>query len=311
MSDDPEAALAAAVTRTGPAAALQALGHAASWAARAVPAVTDDVTAFECVIALDQALAHLAGLLRSVPPLVRLASPGQPVSDRLAAADAELGRQRAELAAEHAKLTAARNLEQRAGALQAERDQLQQRIGQLEQASLIERHLPGLRARQAELDAAVSSAAEADGAEAVTRLAAAARHVLSLTDEQKALIQAGNDQLVTGLAAATESLTREQARQDELTAQLTALEQQAGQLAEQRRQGLPGLRARQEADSALAAGLTAGGLPSGEGVASRVGAELATIEQRISAAEDLLRPLLKQHAQAYEEARKITGWTGG
>jgi hypothetical protein len=310
-NNDPRAALAATVTRPGPVASLEALGHAALWARQAVPAEVgdDDVVAFECVIALDQALAHFAGLLRSMPELLRVASPGRAVSDRLAAAEAELSHQQSELAAERARLTAARDLEQRAAGLQAERDLLRQRIEELERASLIERELPALRTRQAELEAAISPAATGEGAVVVAGLGAAARRVLELTDEQKALIQAKNDQLVTALADATEAVAREQARHDEVTAQLAAREQEAEQLAAGQRQALPALRARQEADSALAAGLDAGGLPAGDCAASRVGAELAAIEQRIAAAEDLLRPLMLQHAQAYEEARKVRGWT--
>jgi DNA repair exonuclease SbcCD ATPase subunit len=291
-------------------ASLQALGHAALWAQQAVPAEVgeDDVVAFECVIALDQALAHFAVLLRSMPELLRVASPGQAVSDRLAAAEAELGHQQSRLDAERAGLTAARNLEQRAAGLQAERDRIRQRIEELEHASLIERELPALRARQAELEAAISPAVAAEGAVAVAGLAAAARRVLELTDEQKALIQAKNDQLVTTLADATEAVASEQARHDEVTTQLADREQEAEQLAAQQRQALPALRARHEADSALAAGLDAGGLPAGDGAASRVGAEIAAIEDRITAAENLLRPLMQRHAQAYEEARKVRGW---
>jgi DNA repair exonuclease SbcCD ATPase subunit len=311
MSDDPRATLAETLTRSGPAAALEALDHAAQWAAQALPAEVgdDDVAAFECVVALDQALAHVAALLRLLPDLLRTASAGQAISDRLAAARAELERQRVALAGEHDTLAQARDLEQRAGQLRAERDAATARIAELRQASVIERELPALRARQADLEAAISPAAAAEGAQAVAGLVAAARHVLDLTGEQKALVEAANHRLITALAEATEAASRERGRHEELTAQLADAEREAEELAAQRRQVLPALRARQEADSALAAGLDAGGLPAGDSAASRVREELADTERRIAVAEDLLRPLLLRHAEAYEEARKVRGWT--
>jgi hypothetical protein len=311
MSDDPRATLAETLTRSGSAAALEALDHAAQWAAQALPAEVgdDDVAAFECVVALDQALAHVAALLRLLPDLLRTASAGQAISDRLAAARAELERQRVALAGEHDTLAQARDLEQRAGQLRAERDAATARIAELRQASVIERELPALRARQADLEAAISPAAAAEGAQAVAGLVAAARHVLDLTGEQKALVEAANHRLITALAEATEAASRERGRHEELTAQLADAEREAEELAAQRRQVLPALRARQEADSALAAGLDAGGLPAGDSAASRVREELADTERRIAVAEDLLRPLLLRHAEAYEEARKVRGWT--
>jgi hypothetical protein len=312
MSDEHKAALAETVSRPGPAAALEALGHAARWAALALPAEAggDDVAAFECVVALDQALTHVTGLLRLVPELLRVASAGQAISDRLAAASAELDRQRAAVADDNHKLAQARDLEQRAGQLQAERDAAAARIASLQRASVIERELPALRARQADLEGAISSAAAAEGGKIVAGLAAAARHVLDLTGEQKALIEASNHQLVAALADATEAISLEQGRHDELIAQLADAEREAEQLAAQHRQALPGLRARHEADSALTAGLDAGGLPAVSSAAGRVQEELAGIERRIAAAEDLLRPLLLSHGQAYEEARKARAWTG-
>jgi hypothetical protein len=312
MSDDPRAILAEAVGRPGPVAPLEALGHAAEWAALALRAEVgdDDVAAFECVAALDEALACVTRLLRLVPDLVRVAGAGQAISDRLAAAGTELDRQRVALAGDHDKLAQARDLEQRAGQLQDERDAAAARIAELERASLVERELPGLRARQAELEAATSSVAAAEGEQIVAALAAAACHVLDLTGEQKALMQASNDQLIATLAEAAEAVEREQARHEELNAQVADREREAGQLTAQHRQVLPGLRARQEADSALAGGLDAGGLPAGDSAVSRVRAELAGIERRIADAEDLLHPLLLKHAEAYEEARKVRGWTG-
>jgi len=88
------------------------------------------------------------------------------------------------------------------------------------------------------------------------------------------------------------------------------MERDAEQLAAERERTLPGLRARQEADRDLLAGLDAGGLPVGDSAAVRVRSELAGLQRRIADAEGLLRPLLLRHAQAYEDARKMRGWSG-
>jgi chromosome segregation ATPase len=312
MTDDPKAALAAAVSQPEPVAPLQALGHAARWAALTVPAqvADDDVAAFECVIALDEALSALAGLMKCLPDLLRVASAGRTVSERLAAAEAELARQRSQLATEQARLDQARDVELRAAQLAAERDRLRQQIADLERTQLIERELPALRAARAELEAVVSPATVQAGQEVTSGLAVAARRLLELTEQQQSLIEERNVPLVPALASATEAVARAAARRDDLAAQLAAREQEAGELAAEHQRVLPGLRARQDADRELLAGLGTASVAAGESAIGRVRAELAGIEGRITDAEGLLRPLLLQHARAYEEARKVRGWSG-
>lgn len=312
MSDDPRTAITATMTRPGPVAPLEVAGQAARWAARDLLAEVgeDDVAAFECVVALDTALARIAELLARVPDLLRVASPGRAITDRLAEAGAELTRQQSALAAELARLAQAREMEQRATELAAERDRLRQRIADLERTQLIERELPALRAARAELEAVVSPATVRAGQEVTSGLAAAARRLLELTEQQQSLIEERNVPLVPALASATEAVARAAARRDDLAAQLAAREQEAGELAAEHQRVLPGLRARQDADRELLAGLDTASVAAGESAIGRVRAELAGIEGRITDAEGLLRPLLLQHARAYEEARKVRGWSG-
>jgi|SRR5450755_597580 hypothetical protein len=311
MSDDPKTTIAEAIARPVPAGPLEALGYAADWAAQTVlPAVgDDDAAAFECVVALDEALPKVDELLRRLPDLIRIASPGQAVSGRLAAAEAEFTRHRTALADERGRLEAARHLEQRAAELEMERARLRERIGQLERSHLIERELPALQTWQAELEAVVSHAAAATGEELVRTLEAGARRLLELTEEQASLIAADNGRLVSDVAAAADSLARELARRDELAAELADREREAAQLQTEQQRILPGLQARQQADVDLLTGLDMGGLPPGTPAAGRVRAQLAEIEQRITEVEASLKPLLKRHAQAYEEARQIRSWT--
>src|SRR5581483_8205297 len=125
--NDNQQATSAGRERPGPVKALEELGGTADRAARAVACVGgDDVAAFECVVALDQALPHVVGLLRQVPELLRVASPGAAVSSRLASAEAELSRQQAALAAERSQLEATRDLEKRAAEVEAERGRLRE-----------------------------------------------------------------------------------------------------------------------------------------------------------------------------------------
>lgn len=155
----------------------------------------------------------------------------------------------------------------------------------------------------------MSQASAGEGEEVVRALGSAARRLLELTEEQRSLLAASNDQLVSDLAVAADEAARELARRDELTADLAAREQEAEKLLADQRQIIPGLQARQQADRDLLAGLDAGGLPTGESAVGRVQAELAEIERRIADVEGLLKPLLRQHTQAYEDARQVRGWT--
>jgi len=313
MNDPVKTIVSPGAARPGPAGSLEALGHAADWAARTMLAETgdDDAVAFECVVALDKALPPVAELLGQVPELLRIASPGVTVSNRLAAAEAEFIRRRSALAVERGQLEAVRDLERRAAAIEAERDGLRDRITRLEQSRLIEEELPALRGRRAELEGAVSQASADEGEEVIRGLEAAARRLLELTEEQRLLIAAGNGQLVAEVAAAADAAARELARRGELTAELDARKQEAEQLLAEQQRILPGLQARQQADRELAAGLDVGGLPAGESAVSRVRAELAGIEQRIADIEAVLKPLLRQHVQEYEDARQIRHLTGG
>ena len=312
MNDAQLAATFAAGARPGPVEPLEALGRAAAQAARTVLAEVgdDDAAAFECVVALDESLLRVAELLARVPDLLRIASPGNVVSNRLAAAEAEFSRQQSALAAELRQLKAARDLEKRAAEVEAERDRLRDHIERLERSRLVEQELPGLRARRAELETAVSQASVQEGDEVLRGLSAAARLLLELTEEQRSLLEAGNGRLAPDVAAAAEAAARELARRDELTAELAAREKEAEQMLAEQQRMLPGLQAVQRADRDLLAGLDAGGLPAGESAAGRVRDELDEIERRIADAEDLLKPLLQQYSRAYEEARQIRGWTG-
>jgi hypothetical protein len=319
LTSDPEAALAAALNERGPVAPLLMLRYAAEWAARTTlkEAYADDMAAFECVVALDDTLPPVRELMRQVPELVKLAAAGATVGDRLTASGAELSRQQTALAADRAGLEEARELLARLAAVEAERNRLRGEILRAQHAAAIERELPALRQTLAELTAAVSAAGrDTKDADAVLHgLIAAGRRLVELTEEQRSILDAGNDQLAAKVADAVGTAARALARRDELATELAARDLDAAGLRAEEEQTLPDLRAKRQADSDLVAGLLADGPAGGQAAASfsaleYVRAELAELGRRLADTEGHLRPLLRQHQQTYDEASKVRGLNG-
>jgi hypothetical protein len=312
MTEDQKAAIVAALDRPDLAAPFGALEHAAAWAAQSLANAgrDDDVVAFERVVALDQALPRLSELFRLVPSLVDAASPGRSVSERLAACEAELGRQSAALASERDALEAMKGLERQLSEAESEREELRAAIAALEHRRLLVQELPALRARQAELETIVASIAVGDGDEVLRRLDDALRRLRELSQAQRSLLETRNAQLLTDIAVAGEVVERERARRDALAAELAGRQAEADELQRELRQNLPALNAQREADRDLAGGLTAAGLPGGESAVERVQAELASIGDRLAAVGRALKPLVDEQATRYAAARQIRGWAG-
>lgn len=312
MSEEPKAAISAALRQPDLIAPLGVLRYAADWAAQSLAADNgqDDVLAFERVIALDHALPHLSELFRLVPALVRAASPGGPVSERLAFYEAELGRQRTALAEERKALEAVSDLQGQLSEAESEREKLSAAIEAIERRRLLAQELPVLRARQAELEAITASAADGDGDEVILKLEEALRRLGELTKTQRALLEARNAQLLTDLASAAGALERERDRRDSLTAELTARQTEAEQVRREHEQNLPTLEAQRQADLDLVTGLTTTGLLAGESALERVRAELADIGCRLTAVDESLKPLLRQQSTKYAAARQIRSWAG-
>jgi DNA repair exonuclease SbcCD ATPase subunit len=247
-----------------------------------------------------------------VPALVKLASAGTTVGDRLTASAAELSRQRTALAADRAGLESARELLARLAEVEAERNQLRGEILRAQQASAIERELPALRQTLTELTAVVSATGSGSGdANAVIHgLIAAGRRLAELTEEQRSILDAGNDRLAARVADATSAAEQVLARRDELVAELETRNLEAAELRAAEETALPGLRARRQADAELVTGLLAVG-PGGDQAAvsfsalEHVRAELAELGRRVENAESRLKPLLRQHQQAYDAASKV------
>jgi chromosome segregation ATPase len=313
MTEDPKAAIAAALARPDPAAPFGVLEHAAAWAAQSLAAEAgqdDDVVAFERVVALDKALPRLSELFRLVPDLVDTASPGQAVSERLAGYEAELSRQRAALVGEREALEAMKELERQLSEAESERERLRKAIEELEHRRLLVKELPALRARQAELEAVMVGAKAGDGDDVLRKLDEALRRLRELSQAQRALLEARNAQLLTDIAVAGEVVERERARRDTLAAELADRQAEAEHLQREYEQNLPALNAQREADQDLVAGLTTAGLLAGETALDRVQAELASIGERLAVVDRSLKPLLDDQAMRYAAARQVRTWAG-
>ena len=322
MSEDSPTAGPAAPGQTDPATPVEMLRNAIAGTARwlAVQPDMTDVAALRCVRALDDALPELGELLGQLPGLVRLAEPGPRLSDRITGYRAELAWLRAEVAADRAALETADALKRQIREAESERDLLRDRIEELECGQRIAGELPGLRALRSALEAAVDDAAVQAGREARRGLTDVARTLLTLSGDRRALLGAELDKLLTDTAAADEKMAADLARRDQLAAELTARTITAQQLQEEMRR-LPGLELHRKADQDLANGLSAAGLSAGGPQAdgsqvpddrslADVRAALTDIARRLADADRCLRPLLTEHARAYEDATRIRNWSG-
>jgi DNA repair exonuclease SbcCD ATPase subunit len=317
---EPEEGAPAEPGQAGPVDALrQAIARTAQWLA-AQQGMTD-VAALRCVRALDDALPELAGLLGQLPKLVQRAEPGPRIGDRITAYGAELARLRTELAAGRAALDAAGDLKRQIRELQSERDLLSGRIEELERGQRIAGELPRLRALLSALEAAVDDDAVQAGREARRGLTDAARTLLKLLGDRQEVLGAELDRLLADTVAADEKVAADLAHRDQLAAELVARTATARQLQEELGR-ISGLELHRKADEDLAdglraAGLSAGGPPPGgapptpeDRSLADVRAALDGIAQQLADVDRALRPLLTEHARAYEDATRILNWSG-
>jgi DNA repair exonuclease SbcCD ATPase subunit len=298
----------------GPDAALAELGRVITRTAEALTTIAgdDDATAYRCARALDAAFSDLAELLAAVPGIVGLGEPGRVVSERLEQRRTELATRRDEVRAYREMLDDLADSEQHLAEVTAEAGQLHERVGELERAKRLATEIPGLRTQLKALEEAVAAADAADAPQLGERIAAAADQLGALTGPQRELIGEQADELVTRAQAAARDLDEQRARRDAAAADLAKRESEAAQLAADYSDALPVLTAWSKADADLAEGLRAAGLAAGGTVLDAggtpleaVAAELEGVRERLTELDDRLRPLLADHAKAYEQTRQV------
>jgi hypothetical protein len=306
-------------------AALRALADAIGETSRVLPFVEDDdVTAYQCSRALDSAFADLRALLETVPALVGLGDPGRVVSERLERHRTELAARRADIAAHRVRLDELAGSERDLADVTAEADWLRDRVAELERANRMAEELPGLRARADALEEAVAAADAADAPDVSERIGRAAREFAALTERQREAAETETAQLIAEAEETARAVAELRARAKAAAAEMAAREDEARQLKAEHGETLRLLSAWHQADADLAAALHAAGLPSDRlasdppapGGANAGGldrdtsplrtvrAELTEISERLTRLDEALRPLLIDHAKAYEQARR-------
>lgn len=312
MNNDPKESLAAALARSGPAAALTALRSAIAWAADSLSDVSasgDDLAALQAVIALGDAMADLERLFGLVPALVEIASPGRSVEQRMAAHQSTLNRLRTELDADRSALKAAGDVEKRLAQAQAQHDEMRAQIAILELQRAVAGQLPALEATLGSLREAIDEATARQAEQVAQGLVTAVRRLADLTQEQRGLIGGDLARLAEDVVTSGEALAAETARLDELRAEEAARLSEAQEIRREHEEALPALELHRRADEALTEGLAAGCPPSDESALERVRGSLADIGQHLADLDTALKPLLEQHASAYTEARRIRNWS--
>jgi chromosome segregation ATPase len=290
----------------GPDAALAELGRAITRAADALATVPsdDDAIAYRCARVLDAAFGDLTALLRAVPWIVELGDPGPEVSKRIEQRRAELAARRSEVTAYRGKLDDLAEIEQNHAELTTEAGRLRERISELERVKLLASEIPGLRAQVKILEETVAAADVTDAAEIGTRIARAAGQLAGLTGRQREMIGEEAGKLVADAEMAARELAEQRSRRDAVAADLEKCENEAAQLAAEHREMLPVLTSWSQADADLAEGLRKDGFEAGSNALETVITELTGIRQRLTDLDNSLRPLLADHAEAYEAARR-------
>ncbi|HEX6526318.1 MAG TPA: hypothetical protein VF070_40835 [Streptosporangiaceae bacterium] len=294
----------------GPEAALAELGRAISRASDALAAIPDgdDVTAYKCARVLDAAFGDLTELLGAVPRIVGLGDPGRVVGGRLEQRRAELATRRDELAAYRGKLDDLAETGLDLAELTEEIDKLRGRVSDLERSRQLASELPGLRIQVDSLEEAVAAVGAADGPDIGARIAEAADRFAALTERQRKAIGEDADKLVAAAATAAAELDEQRARLEAAAADVASREREAAHMKAAYGETLPILTAWSQADTDLADGLRTAGIEVGGSVLETVVTELDSIRQRLVALDNSLRPLLADHAKAYEDARKVRPW---
>lgn len=306
MSADSGATMGASIS-SEPDATLAELGRVITRAAEALTTIPndDDATAYRCSRALDAAFSDLTALLQAVPAIVGLGDPGRLVSERLEQRRAELAARRDEVTVYREKLDDLAEAERNHADLTAEASSLRERVTELERVKRLASEIPGLRVQVRVLEEAVAAVGVADASEIGQRIEQAVGQLTALTERQREVIGEEADEQVAGAEKTAWELAEQRVRRDGAAADLAKRESEAAQLAAEHREMLPTLIAWTQADADLAEGLRAADFGAAGSALETVVTELTGIRQRLSDLDNSLRPLLADHAEAYEDARQV------
>jgi chromosome segregation ATPase len=315
MAEDRAALLAAVNEGDDVHAALRALRHAMAWSVSAVssapvPQATDPA-AIELVLALDDALTQVDGLVAHVPALAEASMAGLPVTEylsRQAQALAELAdrvavarREHEALAAVHAELLASSQ----------EHDSISRELDELRRLQRLADALPELHEQRASLARRIEAMSSPidDVRAAEQALLDTADTVVTLGAQRQADLNERVQELLATAARTEVDWAARQRQHADVEARLRETRTEYEKLDSQREGWLEVLRQHAEIDEDLFERLTAVRDDAGDGTATeRVHTLLADVEVVLDKVDNALRDMLERHRQVADDNHRVLPW---
>jgi hypothetical protein len=308
VTDDPRALLVAALAEPDdPRTALRVLRHAIAWSTAAVSAGGDEPAGepIELVIALDDALTQVDGLLERVPVIAEQGVAGVPVTTylrRQAQALAELSDRVAVARQEHEALL---SLETELRACAEEHDRTLARVAELKRLERLAESLPAIREQRDRLARRLALKVDPDeGAEQA--LVDTADEVVTLGAELLADLGERTRDLLDRLAEQERRWAEEKQRYAEEEARLTRMRADYDKLAEEREKMVASLKVHAQIDDDLLNRLPSAG--AGTSV-ERVRSALAEAQRIVDDVDRALADALEHHDRFLEENRRVLPWS--
>ncbi|MFC9244719.1 hypothetical protein ACFT7S_12005 [Streptomyces sp. NPDC057136] len=302
--------------------ALLVLGHAVRWAADALrePAQgdpeesADGADALTALYALDEALTDarvlgdaLPGLLEAARAGKRLGQSTRDLMDELTQAAERVARERAALDALHAREAELRRR-------LAEHEKLRHQADELRRLEQLVTELDALRVQRTEIDGRLRELRAQDPDTADRELRAGADSLLSLTEQQLAVLAPRTRQSLEHVAAAQRTLADTKRGLAESARELATLRAKLENVRTEHAPVFDALARHARADGELARALRAAAAADGVGPADGRGMSLAdvvalteSVEQRLAEADRVLsRALTDQETSDGDGEAKIT-----
>ncbi|MGW1181432.1 hypothetical protein ACWD7Y_17675 [Streptomyces drozdowiczii] len=315
-----------ALTESGPSdpeTALLALGHAARWAADTLRGLTQDAPeessdgadALTALYALDDALTEARALGDALPGLLEAARAGERLRQSTRDLMGELMSAAERVAQERAALDTLHAREAELRRRLAEHEKLRHEVDELSRLEQLVTELDALQAQRTEIDARLRELRAQDPDAADRELRTGADSLLSLTEQQLAVLAPRTRQSLEQGAAAQRALADTERELEASTTELTALREKLEQVRTAHARVFESLTRHARADGELARALRAAAAADGSGpAAGDQGLSLAgvvalteTVEQRLAEADRVLsRALADQETPDGDGDAKIT-----
>lgn len=301
---------------------LLALGRAGGQAAeliRRAAASGEDgrVSAIEAVCLLDDAMDQLRGMYAAVPGLLAAARPGPTMAADIKARTDELAALTERVSAVRHDLELLQAREQATLARLAELTELREQVDELRRRERLADALQELNGQRQVIEQRLTLLRQMTEHQEAT-IGASAGEVLTLAQDLRALLAPDvRDALARAdetLQALAEEEERARAEHERLTAareRLASARQRTAQLAAEREGTLAQLAAHAQADSALAAALSAAGNAADAGdPVGQLHAALDGIAAQLGEIDGVLTEALASTQAAYDREHAVLGWAG-